>query len=168
MQHQAEGACIGACRHPPISRQPARPSVWGATTARVAMSGCSPLVAALLAVLGSGCTLSVGAQAHQKNTRQLRHRYVTVEIGDATCDVTKYGAIGDGKTDVGTALLLCPRPLKCWPAGCDSCSVGSRRTLPTSKEPSTRVPARAVALSFSRLRTLTWSTPSTSMDPIWN
>lgn len=68
------------------------------------MRVCGVVRAALLvlAVLGSaGCTCSVA----QPMTRQLRHRYVTVEIGDATCDVTKYGAIGDGKTDV----CVCPR-----------------------------------------------------------
>ena len=42
--------------------------------------------------------------------RQLSHRYVTVEIGNATCDVTQYGTAGDGKTDVNRALQL---PMPC-------------------------------------------------------
>ena len=37
--------------------------------------------------------------------RQLQHRYVTVEIGGDTCDVTQYGAVGDGLTDVSVSVL---------------------------------------------------------------
>jgi len=35
----------------------------------------------------------------QSRKKILQHRYVTVEIGAGRCDVTKYGAVGDGKTD---------------------------------------------------------------------
>ena len=35
----------------------------------------------------------------QSRKKILQHRYVTVEIGAGRCDVTKYGAVGDGKAD---------------------------------------------------------------------
>ncbi len=73
--------------------------------------GCTVCVlrAALLVALGSGggCMLSLAQPARQQHrvARQLQHRYVTVEIGGATCDVTQYGAVGDGHTDVSVAVL---------------------------------------------------------------
>ena len=55
-------------------------------------------------------TMSASADAAGRQTdapprRVLRGRYVTVEIGGATCDVTQYGAVGDGRTDVSVAVL---------------------------------------------------------------
>ena len=42
---------------------------------------------------------TTGADCDHSRKKVLQHRYVTVEIGAGRCDVTKYGAVGDGKTD---------------------------------------------------------------------
>ena len=42
---------------------------------------------------------TTGADCAHSRKKVLQHRYVTVEIGAGRCDVTKYGAVGDGKAD---------------------------------------------------------------------
>ena len=42
---------------------------------------------------------TTGADCAHSRKKILQHRYVTVEIGAGRCDVTKYGAVGDGKAD---------------------------------------------------------------------
>jgi len=40
-----------------------------------------------------------------ESARTLRHRYVSVSIGDGDCDVDDYGAKGDGNSDDTTVRL---------------------------------------------------------------
>jgi hypothetical protein len=52
----------------------------------------------LLLPLCGAALLSLG------EARTIRGRYVDVTVGAQTCDVLKYGAVGDGKTDDSKAI----------------------------------------------------------------